>query len=121
MKITPSKTNGITITLVKKILLDGSPCKKCADVLEKLESSGQIRAIDQILVADERDLNSPGMVLAAKHDVNRAPFFVVEKAGAEPLIYTVYLKFVRDILEQKTSASEEASEILANNPDLDFL
>ncbi|UTA49604.1 hypothetical protein L1F30_08720 [Simiduia sp. 21SJ11W-1] len=109
------------ITLVKKILADGSPCKKCADVLEKLESGGHMARIDDVLVADERDPNSPGMLLADKLEVNRAPFFVVEKPDEEPLVYTVYLKFVRDILEQKTEAAEEATEILSNNPDLDFL
>lgn len=109
------------ITLVKKILADGSPCKKCADVLEKLESSGHIKAIDEILIADERDPSSAGMVLAEKHDVNRAPFFVVETQPGTIDIYTVYLKFIRDVLEQKTSESEEAVEILTNNPDLDFL
>ncbi|BFM11703.1 hypothetical protein R50072_18560 [Simiduia litorea] len=109
------------ITLVKKILADGSPCRKCADVLEKLESGGYMKFIDEILIADERDEMSAGMRLADKHQVNRAPFFVVERDEQEPVIYTVYLKFVRDILEQETSASEEAVEILANNPDLDFL
>ncbi|MDN3639820.1 hypothetical protein QWY82_13525 [Simiduia curdlanivorans] len=109
------------ITLVKKILADGSPCKKCADVLEKLESGGYMTSIDEILIADERDENSAGMLLADKYQVNRAPFFVVERPDQEAVIYTVYLKFVRDILEQETSASEEATEILANNPDLDFL
>ncbi len=109
------------ITLVKKILADGSPCKKCADVLEKLEASGHMHAIDDVIIADERDSNSPGMLLAAQLDVQRAPFFVVEKPGEEPLVYTVYMKFLRDVLEQKTSASDEATEILSNNPDLDFL
>lgn len=109
------------ITLVKKILADGSPCKKCADVLEKLEESGHMARIDQVLVADERDPRSPGMLLATQYDVNRAPFFLVEKADEEPLIYTVYLKFLRDVLEQKTDDSAVATELLKNSPDLDFL
>ena len=109
------------ITLVKKILADGSPCNKCADVLSKLEAAGHMAAIDEILIADERDASSPGMQLANKLDVQRAPFFVVEKDGQAPVVYTVYLKFLRDVLEQKTSATEEATEILSNNPDLDFL
>ena len=109
------------ITLVKKILADGSPCKKCADVLDKLESGGYMSSIDEVLIADERNADSPGMLLADKYQVNRAPFFVVDQEGKDPVIYTVYLKFVRDILEQETSATEEASEILSNNPDLDFL
>lgn len=109
------------ITLVKKILADGSPCKKCADVLEKLEQAGHLDRIDQVLVADERDPASAGMALAAQLDVNRAPFFVVEKPGEETQVYTVYLKFLRDVLEQKTSDAEVATELLKNSPDLDFL
>lgn len=108
------------ITFVKKILADGSPCPKCADVQEKLESSGQISRIDETLIADERDANSPGMLLAGKYDVNRAPFFIVEKDGEEPVIYTVYLKFVKEVLDQETNESDELKEIMQNE-DLDFL
>ncbi|MCR6652342.1 MAG: hypothetical protein NVV73_13025 [Cellvibrionaceae bacterium] len=38
-----------------------------------------------------------------------------------PQIYTVYLKFVKEVLEQKTDENEELKEILQNNSDLDFL
>lgn len=86
------------ITLVKKILADGSPCKKCGDVLEKLETSGHMSKIDQVLIADERDPESEGMVIAKRHDVNRAPFFVVEKDGEDTTVYTVYFKFVKEVL-----------------------
>jgi hypothetical protein len=109
------------ITLVKKILADGSPCQKCADVLEKLESSGQIQQIDEILVADERDPASPGVQLAKDLNVNRAPFFVVEKDDGTQEVYTVYLKFVKEVLGQQSSAADEAREILENTNDLDFL
>lgn len=108
------------ITFVKKILADGSPCPKCADVQEKLDTSGQIARIDETLIADERDPNSPGMLLATQYDVNRAPFFIVEKDGEEPIIYTVYLKFVKEVLEQETNESDELKEIMQNE-DLDFL
>lgn len=109
------------ITLVKKILADGSPCKKCGDVLEKLEQSGQMAQIDEVLVADERDPASPGMKLSAALGVDRAPFFVVEEDGKEPVVYTVYFKFVKEVLDQKTSEEDELKEILNDNPDLDFL
>lgn len=109
------------ITLVKKILADGSPCQKCADVLEKLESSGQIEQIDEILVADERDPSSPGLRLAQELNVERAPFFVVEQADGSRTVYTVYLKFAKEVLGQKQSAAAEAREILENSDDLDFL
>lgn len=117
------------ITLVKKLLSDGSPCKKCADVLERLESSDYLSRIDEILVADENDPQSPGMLLARQHQVDRAPFFIVEEDQKEAQIYTVYLKFVREVLERdggagpgkKNDETEELKEILRDNPDLDFL
>lgn len=109
------------ITLVKKILADGSPCPKCNDVLDKLETSGQMTRIDQVVVADERDTSSEGMQLAAKYAVERAPFFIVEREGNEPLIYTVYMKFVKEVLEQETEEADELKEIMSDNQDLDFL
>lgn len=108
------------ITLVKKILADGSPCKKCADVLEMLEESGNMAHIDEVLVADERDPESEGRTLAKKLDVNRAPFFVVDDGG-ETTVYTVYMKFVKEVLEQKVSEADELKEIIDNSDDLDFL
>ena len=87
------------VTFVKKILADGSPCKKCADVITKLETSDQMQYIDKVIIADERDKNSEGMQLAAKYDVKRAPFFIVEQHGQEPKIYTIYFKFVKEIIE----------------------
>lgn len=108
------------ITLVKKILTDGSPCKKCADVLEKLESSGHMARIDDVLVADERDPNSAGIAIAKQYDVDRAPFFVVEREDQDAEIYTVYMKFLKEVLEQKTRETDELKEIM-DNQDLDFL
>lgn len=109
------------ITLVKKVLADGSPCKKCADVLEKLETSGQMSRIDAIVTADERDPGTEGMQIAKQYNVDRAPFFVVEQDGQETQIYTVYLKFVKEVLEQETKEADELKEIMQNNSDLDFL
>ena len=109
------------ITFVKKILADGSACKKCGDVIEKLESSGQMKFIDNTIIADERDPYSHGILLAEKFSVERAPFFLVEEEGSEPQIYTVYMKFVKEVLDQKVDDSEELQEIMENNEDLDFL
>lgn len=109
------------ITLVKKILADGSPCKKCGDVQSKLDDADQMKHIDEILIADERDPNSAGIQLAEKLSVERAPFFVVEEDDMEPKVYTVYFKFVKDVLNGKTSEEQELQEIMNDNPDLDFL
>ena len=104
------------ITLVKKIKADGSPCRKCAEVQERLEKEG---LIDRI--ADERDPQSEGMQLAEKYAVDRAPFFVVTKDDGNIEIYTVYFKFVNEVLNQKASEEDAARDILDDNPDLDFL
>lgn len=86
------------ITLVKKILADGSPCAKCHDVQQKLDEKDQMRFIDETLIADVRDEQSPGMQVAQKYQVERAPFFVVEEEGKEAEIFTVYFKFAKEVL-----------------------
>jgi hypothetical protein len=111
----------VKITFVKKIRADGSACPKCADVQKKLEDNDQLKFITATVIADERDPASEGMVIAKKYAVERAPFFIVEKENQAPVIYTVYLKFAREVLDQKSSAKDEARDLLESNPDLDFL
>jgi len=108
------------ITFVKKILADGNPCQKCADVENKLRQGGYIDQIDEIVIADERDPDSVGMKLANDLQVTRAPFFVVERNG-DVEVFTVYFKFVKQVLGERTSSTEEATEILKDNPDLDYI
>ena len=108
------------ITFVKKILASGDPCPKCADVEQRLQATGQMERIDETIVADERDPESPGMVLARELEVNRAPFFVIEQDG-ETKVYTVYFKFAKEVLGEKASVAEQGKEILNDNPDLDFI
>lgn len=115
------KGKTLKITFVKKILADGTPCKKCADVQEKLDSSGQIHKIDAVVTADERDPRSEGMQLAELYNVDRAPFFLVERPQQQTQVYTVYLKFAKEVLEQETAEADELKEIMQSNSDLDFL
>ncbi len=86
------------ITMVKKVLADGSPCKKCAEVLDKMATADQLRFIDAFVIADEKDKSSAGMVLAAKHGVNRAPFFLVEQDNGELEVFSIYFKFAKEVL-----------------------
>jgi hypothetical protein len=109
------------ITMVKKIKADSSPCRKSADVLEKLEKSGLIDRIDRIVVADEREPSSEGLALALRHKVEAAPFFIVENDDGSTRVYTAYFRFLKDVLDQKISESEELSELMDQNPDLDFI
>jgi hypothetical protein len=109
------------ITMVKKIMKDGSPCRKCADVLTQLEENKLLDKIDKIVIADEREPDSEGMILARKHNVNLAPFFVVEEEGQAAKIYTVYFKFVKEVLSEELSEQQEVKEIMQQNPDIDYL
>ena len=109
------------ITFVKKILPDGSICKKCGDVIARMEDSGQMQRIDEILIADERDPTSPGMQLARQLKVDRAPFFVVDFDDGQQKVYTIYFKFVKEVIEQDTDETEDLKELIDDNPDLDLL
>lgn len=88
------------ITFVKKILASGEPCQKCLDVELRLNKTGQMAQIDEVLIADERNANSPGMLLAAELNVPRAPFFVVDRDGVEKKVYTVYFKLLKKFLDK---------------------
>mgnify|MGYP000449917086 CR=1 FL=1 len=94
------------ITLVKKIKVDGSPCRKCADVEKRLLDSGQMESIDEILIADERDPQSLGMQIAAQYKVDAAPFFIVENDDGSTNIYTVYFQFVKEVLQTENPPSQ---------------
>ena len=108
------------ITFVKKILANGEPCPKCRDVESRLSAGDHWSAIDVTLIADERDPESPGMRLARELGVDRAPFFVVEN-DEKTITYTVFFKFLREVLQASSTKTDEAKDILASNPDLDFV
>jgi hypothetical protein len=109
------------ITMVKKIKADGTPCRKCADVEQRLHRDKLFDRIDRIEIADECDPKSEGMQLAHKHKVERAPFFIVEREGMNTKIYTVYFQFVKEVLNTKTSEKDEIAEIMDSNPDIDYI
>ena len=108
------------ITLVKKIKKDGTPCRKCIDVMDRLAKQDLLDKIDRIVIADERNLESEGMLLAARHNVKQAPFFIVEDEQGSH-IYTVYFRFVKEALAQHVSKWHENLEILDQNSELDFI
>lgn len=109
------------VTFVKKILKNGEPCRKCADVEQRLIDSGYIDQINETLIADERDDESPGMKIALKHQVTLAPFFIVED-GDHTRVYTVYFKFIKEEFENNATATrQDAEDTLRANPDLDYI
>ncbi len=105
---TKTKTH---ITFVKKIMSDGRLCNKCAEVSERLERDGLLEKINYIAVADSKNIDSEGMLLASKHKVERAPFFIVEEADGQIKVFDVYFKFKRFFeryIESKVPITETA-------------
>ena len=99
------------ITFVKKILLDGSLCKKCRTVNEQLVADGLTDQIDQVALADQADIQSPGMLLARQYNVQQAPFFVVQEDNGSIEIYDSYGAFRKFICQAKAlpELTQEAS------------
>jgi hypothetical protein len=109
------------ITMITKIKHDGSRCRKCAEVEDRLERQGLLGRIDRIVIADERDPESEGMQLAMSHKIEHAPFFIVEDDNGSKHIYTVYFRFLKEVLHHKVAEGEELAEIIEQNPDLDYI
>ncbi|PAX46950.1 hypothetical protein [Brunnivagina elsteri] len=108
------------IKLVTKIKTDGNLCRKSARVLNELESLDLLHRIDEIISADERQATSEGFTLANKYQVQSAPFFIVEDDGLIRL-YTAYYQFMKDVFQVSISEEDEISEIIARNPELDYI
>jgi hypothetical protein len=96
--------------MIKKTLLDGSDCPKCAEATRYLESRGLWDRIDEVVWAKEDDASSPGMVEAARLGVDRAPFFVVDADGREE-VYTSVLQLARERLGGTVSTAERARDV----------
>ena len=95
------------IIFVKKMLADGSTCKKCIEVQQKMEAANQMRFITDIAVADEKNPESAGMELATQYNINRAPFFIVEKESGEIEVYTIYFKLVKEVFSKLSQTAAQ--------------
>jgi phosphoadenosine phosphosulfate reductase len=105
------------ITMVKKQLLSGEPCAKCAQAEQLLRERGHWQNIDEVVWAKEGDPDSVGMKLGARYGVELAPFFIVESQGAPPQVYTSTIKFIKEQLgtavapTQPDQSAETASDL----------
>ncbi|HVJ17652.1 MAG TPA: phosphoadenylyl-sulfate reductase [Polyangiaceae bacterium] len=98
--------------MIKKQLADGSPCKKCQQAEDLLKRRGLWERIDEVVWAYENDPDSPGMQLAAKHDVALAPFFIVRN-GDEIVVYTSSLELIKQRLAPTLAAPSERPALAA--------
>ncbi len=105
------------VTMVKKRLLSGEPCRKCVDAESLLKSRGLWPRIDEVVWAIEGDPESAGLKLAAKHKVDLAPFFVVEADNGEARVYTSTLQFIKEVLGGGSAVSAVAASGAALSAD----
>jgi phosphoadenosine phosphosulfate reductase len=85
------------VTMVKKRLLNGQPCRKCAQAEDLLKTRGLWDRIDEVVWADEGDPTSPGMRLGARLGVELAPFFVVTSDTGSETVYESVLQFIKEL------------------------
>jgi phosphoadenosine phosphosulfate reductase len=95
------------VTMIKKQLADGSPCKKCQQAEDLLKRRGLWERIDEVVWAYESQPDSRGMQLAAKHDITLAPFFIV-RDGAEEVVYTSALELIKRMTPTVAAPSQSS-------------
>jgi hypothetical protein len=110
-----------TITLVQKIKLNGELCAKSAKVIADLTARGLRNNIDRLVTADERDPASAGYILAAKYQIDSAPFFIVTTDDDRTHAYSIYSQFLRNVFNVEPAESDEIAEIMAQNSDMYFI
>jgi len=99
--------------MVKKRLLDGRDCEKCLHAEELLRQRGAWEQIDQVIIAEEGNETSEGMVLAGRYGVEVAPFFVVQSDDGSEQIYRSVLQFLREQFPDTPSESIRESVVLS--------
>ncbi len=85
------------ITMVKKELRDGRPCRKCEQAMDQLMGRGLWERINEVVIAKEGDPSSPGVAIASRHGIDVAPFFVVRDDSGEQ-VYTSVMQLIKDRL-----------------------
>jgi phosphoadenosine phosphosulfate reductase len=104
------------ITMVKKLLLSGEPCAKCAQAEDMLRGRGVWEQIDEVVWAKEGDPESPGAQLARQHGVDLAPFFIIERPGVAAEIVESTLKLIKMIKDPGPSTAARSMGTAGSSP-----
>jgi len=67
----------LAVIMVKKKMVDGTLCRKCNDVAQKMQEDGTGKWIGHYAMADVQNAESEGVKLATRFEVATAPFFLV--------------------------------------------
>lgn len=124
----------MAVIMVKKTLLDGTPCRKCQDVANKLVQDATLKWIGHFALADVANPKSEGGMLAQRFEVVTAPFFLVRTKEEQdrnenwkPVrSYLLLKKMMQDAAEKKqaalggggATATTPASAVVEEDPKL---
>lgn len=97
------------IIMVKKRLKDGSECKKCKEVYDRLIANDELKYINRTVFADVNDSGSEGMKLAAQYNIDTAPFFIVADEG-NTIVYETYLQLRKNAFHKTPDEKDEEIE-----------
>jgi|SRR5690554_1907958 len=109
------------IIFVKKVFPDGTSCRKCNEVLAKLEKTGNIDSISRTVIAQENEPNSEGMILARLHNMDNAPFFIIENDDQTTEVIEKYSDLAQRFFGIKKDDKDELLEFMNDHPDLDYI
>jgi len=113
------------ITFVKKINKDGSTCKKCSDVFDKMKSNDILKYISSIETIDERikDPNQLGILYSQKYNIKYAPFFIAKDDDNDDnvRVYKYYTEFLNKELNIKANKKQEIEDMFDKNYSNDLL
>src|SRR5690606_11365685 len=105
--------SNLRVTMVKKRLANGEPCRKCAQAEEMLVRRELWDMVDEVVVADESDANSAGMLLAKEHQVEIAPFFLVSEGG-KTRVFDSVIKLAKEVLGPRKAAGATGDDAASN-------
>lgn len=103
----------LAVIMVKKRNEDGSYCRKCIDVADKMKEDDVDKWVGHTAVADVADANSEGVKLASRFQVATAPFFLVRTRAEEQNVEN--WKPVRSYLQLRKMLTDAAAVVLEKN------
>jgi phosphoadenosine phosphosulfate reductase len=107
------------VTMVKKRLANGSDCQKCGQAERMLKERDLWSRVSRVVWAIEGDDSSEGVLLAARHGVETAPFFIVTSDSGEERIVESTLALMRMMGPAQAAASGPSistDEVAARDP-----
>ncbi|HSH41607.1 MAG TPA: hypothetical protein VK973_05705 [Arenicellales bacterium] len=108
------------VIFVKKRLAGGETCGKCREIERRLVFDGLMARLDQVLEAVDGRPDSAGALIAERHGVTRAPFFVIRHPDGREQVMESYLAFKR-WFSGGESTTGELQEAVDRHPELAFL